>query len=246
MSQKRAAPSVRDFFLDSDSKKIKLDADEKQTSASPAPKLFGAQPAGKSPILVMLPGASGTFTKDFMELLLPRLKERFEVRMRPAGKWKGWSPKTNAQLTVETLCPRESDAAPWYVMGCSFGNRVAVSVVADKLTPVAPSLILTGYPMYGPNGDEARVEHIKTLPISANVLAISGDKDEFLNKNVPEGKPRGDELWQQVHTSLACKETTTLRMMPKGGHGVYPSAKGKKHETTEQIMKWINEFTSPP
>ena len=66
------------------------------------------------------------------------------------------------------------------MLGASFGNRVAVSTVVDALTAVQPSLILTGYPLYGPNGKDNRVEHFQSLPAGVNVLCISGEKDEFL------------------------------------------------------------------
>ena len=194
------------------------------------------------PILVILPGASGGLTRDFVDLLIPRLHGSFDVRLRPEEKWKGWNPSTNAQTVVERLCPREDDAAPWFVLGCSFGNRVAVSIVADALTPVAPRLILTGYPMYGPNGKEDRVQHIQKLPESADVLMISGASDEFITKNVPAGTATGEALLKKVVDALLCKASTTIHVFPKGGHGVYPSAKGGKGAATESIMKWVREF----
>ena len=44
----------------------------------------------------------------------------------------------------------QADAPAWFVLGCSFGNRVAAAIVAEALTPVPPALILTGYPMCVP------------------------------------------------------------------------------------------------
>ena len=112
------------------------------------------------------------------------------------------------------------------MLGASFGNRVAVSVVVDALTPVQPSLILTGYPLYGPNGKDDRVKHFQSLPAGVNVLCISGEKDEFLNKNVPAPNSKGSTLLKEVISGTACNVTTSVKMVPKGTHGCFPSAKG--------------------
>ena len=205
--------------------------------------MFGQTSQETKPLLIVLPGASGGLTKDFSDLLVPALRPYFDVHIRPQSKWVGWDTSKNAKLVVESMCPKETIAAPWYVLGCSFGNRVATSIVADALTPVPPNLILTGYPMYGPNGNEQRVNHIQTLPQTARVLCISGEKDEFLNKNVPAGKPTGKQLWDSVLTGMTCRSTTTVHMVPKGGHGVYPSAKGQKNETTVRVVNWIKAYT---
>lgn len=158
-------PSVRDFFT----KKPKVEPAGSSEAASSRPE---SSEKKKKPVLVILPGASGGFARDFREDLLPRLHSVFEVRCRPEGiprlmfiiililthqkgKWVGWNPSSNAMSVAQALCPNSADAEPWFLMGCSFGNRVACSVVIDKKTPVEPGLILTGYPMYGPNGDEA-------------------------------------------------------------------------------------------
>ena len=79
--------------------------------------------------------------KDFSEMLIPALRVHFEVRERPPAKWKGWDPAKNAQDVAATLCPKTEDAAPWFVLGASFGNRVACAIVSEELTPV-PSLTL--------------------------------------------------------------------------------------------------------
>jgi hypothetical protein len=143
-------------------------------------------------ILVVLPGASGKLSTDFITHLIPALEHTglFEIRER-CEKWKGWNPISNGESVVSSLCP-SSNVNAWFILGCSFGNRVASSIVSDELfgTTSAPGLILTGYPMYGTKGDEQRVEHIQKLPTAARVLAISGAKDEFITKNVPKGRPQ--------------------------------------------------------
>lgn len=201
-------------------------------------------------ILVVLPGASGKLSADYINLLLPALEESglWDIRKRPDGEWtKGWRPKTDAVNVTEDLCPKDVDAEPWYVLGCSFGNRVATAIVSDALTPVAPGLILTGYPMYGDNGNEKRVEHIQKLPASARVLAISGEKDSCLHSQVPEGKPRGRDLWDLVVSGMACRSQTSVKYIAKGSHSVYESTKSavgiaRKNEQTLQILQWMEDF----
>jgi hypothetical protein len=164
-------------------------------------------------------------------------------------------------LQSENLCPTTSDdelvdSQPWFVMGCSFGNRVAVSIVSEKLTSVAPGLILTGYPMYGGSDKrkEVRVEQLQSLPSTAKVLAISGEKDDYLTKNVPmssssssttgggAGAGAAHELWDTVLEGMECNSTTTVHIVGKAGHGVYPSAKGRKVERLKLLLKSFDGF----
>ena len=181
----------------------------------------------------------------------------FDVRIRTGSsseggaRWSGWDPAKNARAVVEDLgiCPREADAPPWYVLGCSFGNRVACSIVSDELTAVPPRLILTGYPMYGPgpNNKEARVAHIQQLPASAEVLAVSGARDECLTKNVPDGLPTAAALWEQVVSGMACADNVSFKLVENGGHGVYEGGKSEKAlernaATTTSMVQWITDL----
>ena len=143
--------------------------------------------------------------------------------------------------------PHEEREEGWYVLGCSFGNRVATALAALEMkTP--PKLILTGYPMYGPslNNKDARVLSLQSLPVETEVLAISGTNDEFINsdKNVPHPLPSGNPraVWDSVLQTMSCRATTTVRFIEKGGHGVYPSAKGRKADTTTQLVQYIDTF----
>jgi hypothetical protein len=98
----------------------------------------------QKPILVVLPGASGALAMDMEDLFLPLLKDTFEVRVRPTKRWQGWDATKNAKAVVEELCPQEADAPAWYLLGASFGNRVAAAIVSERLTATPPSLIFTG------------------------------------------------------------------------------------------------------
>ena len=210
------------------------------------------------PILVILPGSSGKLSKDFKEFLLPELHQRFDVRLRDEKKWKGWDPRKNAidvcsreeNLVTTEFWSYDHEDEDWYIMGCSFGNRVATAVVAelDERQRVPPKLILTGYPMYGPslNNKDARVRSLQSLPVGTPVLAISGTKDEFINseKNVPDQLPSGNPraVWDSVLQTMPCRASTTVRLIEKGGHGVYPAAKGRKATTTTQLVQYIDTF----
>lgn len=227
-----------------------------EESSPPPAKRQQTAPDAAKPILVVLPGSSSVLANDMQSLLMPELEARFDVRVRPGSdvdggkKWAGWNPSTNAAKVVNDLgiCPTEPDAEPWYVLGCSFGCRVACSIVSDGLTPVAPGLVLMGYPMYGPKDNdnkEARVQHIQALPATAKVLAISGGKDPALNKDAPDLK--GQELWDSVVEGMQCSANVTVKLNAKGGHGVYEGGKSEaaqaRHaEATNSFMQWIDEF----
>jgi len=223
----------------------------------------GGKGGKKKPVLVILPGSSGKLSNDFKEFLVPVLHRRFEVRLRDEKKWKGWDPMKNAQdvcAFTEQLIPADGtdEAEDWYIMGCSFGNRVATAAVAglvrgnrflhEEKQRVPPKLILTGYPMYGPSvkNKEARILSLQSLPVGTQVLAISGTNDEFINsdKNVPHPLPSGNPraVWDSVLQTMPCRATTTVRFIEKGGHGVYPSAKGRKADTTTQLVQYIDTF----
>ena len=204
-----------------------------------APLFGGSEPAQK-PILVVLPGASGALARDFADELIPALRLIFDVRVRPEGKWQGWDPSKNARAVVAQMCPKEPDAPAWFVMGASFGNRVAAAVVSEKLTLVTPTLIFTGFPLYGDKGTDERLNSLRALPASARVLCISGEKDDYITKNVPAGKPHGQALWDEVAPSLACG--MTVHMVAKGTHGCFPSAKGQKKDACAQMVSWIRKF----
>jgi hypothetical protein len=98
--------------------------------------------------------------------------------------------------------------------------------------------------MYGP-GDkdkEARVEHIQKLPSTAKVLAISGEKDECLDKNTPAESPKGQQLWDAVVAGMLC--TPAVKMHPKGGHGVFEGGKSgpvqeRNAAAATTIVEWI-------
>jgi hypothetical protein len=206
-----------------------------------------AQPKKKKldkPILVVFPGASGKLAKDVEDLLIPRLREMFDVRVR-SGSWNTGNVKaagnTSAACSLGPQGP-PSSAPAWYIMGASFGCRVAAAVVSEQVTATPPSLILTGYPAYGPKHD-SRLGALTELPETARVMFISGDKDEFIDKQVPAGHPKGQALFEdEIIPSLQC--SAQVHMVGGAGHTTVPSAKGKKAEACEQMIGWIKDFAN--
>lgn len=147
----------------------------------------------KNPILVVLPGASGALSKDTLELLIPNLNNRFDVRIRQ-GRWNISKPgaPSNVESVLE-ICPAVSsgssfdDDKEWYIMSHSFGNRVCCSMLVGDLFPNPPTkVILSGYPMYGSKCTEERVDLLRQLPTRCcELLCISGSRDEFLLRGPP-------------------------------------------------------------
>eukprot|EP00658_Telonema_sp_P-2_P057776 TRINITY_DN46187_c0_g1_i1.p2 TRINITY_DN46187_c0_g1~~TRINITY_DN46187_c0_g1_i1.p2 ORF type:complete len:148 (+),score=17.88 TRINITY_DN46187_c0_g1_i1:3-446(+) len=134
------------------------------------------------------------------------------------------------------------DGTPWWLMGASYGSRVAVAIASEGMAPTPMGLILTGFPMYGPKGTRERVDALGGLPSSVRMLCISGEADEFIGKNVPAGELRGAELWGKVLES--CDAAGCVRIVDKGGHGCFPTAKGGKQATCDQIVQWTSEWTA--
>ena len=88
------------------------------------------------------------------------------------------------------------------------------------------------------------VKSLLSLPERSKVMAISGDKDEYLTKNVPDSvAERGAELWADVISKMKCE--VKLEMIPKGGHGCFPASKGQKQQVCGDIVKLIKAFTQP-
>lgn len=193
-------------------------------------------------MLVILPGASGSLSKATVELLIPRLLNHYEVRIRE-GRWNISKPGAAANVdSVLQLCPRGE--AAWFVMGHSFGNRVCCSMLAEQRFPVKPTkLILSGYPMYSDKGTDERVKLLQALPAECKVLCISGTKDEFLCKG-PSGKSKSTAaVYEGVIDTMPCKGGVSLHMVANGGHSVIDTPKNQQDNAVSNVISWINEFT---
>ena len=115
--------------------------------------------------------------------------------------------------------------------GCDFGNCLCESTQSNfnRISDVRTSL----------DNKYAGVRSLQYLPAGTQVLAISGTQDEVITSE-PFGNPRG--VWDSVLKDMPCRATTTVRLIEKGGHGVYPAAKGRKATTTTQLVQYIDTF----
>ena len=193
------------------------------------------------PVLILLPGASGSFTKSMVDCLIPKLELTFNVRTRP-GKWKGWNPNSNENVhSVLKLCPKDGI---YYILGNSFGNHVLCSMIVNnsfaKADAFPPSkIILCGYPMYNDKCTNERVDLIKSLPKNTKVLCISGSNDNFLKHN---GSKQGKSLYETIISTMLCKDTTELHIVENGGHGVIDVKKSEMNIIVNKVFKWITDF----
>ena len=166
----------------------------------------------------------------------------FDVRIR-SGPW-----NTGEVKAASKTSSQEEGASAWYIMGASFGCRVAAAVVSEHITATVPSLLLIGYPAYGPpkengKGNDSRLDALMKLPPTTQVMFSSGEKCEFINKHVPDGHARGQVLFEdEIIPSLQC--FAQVHMSAGAGATAFPGAKGKKAAACEEMIGWIQEFAN--
>lgn len=194
------------------------------------------------PLLVVLPGSSGHLSKGMSTVLLPALEEHFRVCVRE-GKWKGWSPvgEHNVQSVLD-LSPTQGEV-DWYIMGNSFGNRVLCAMFVENLFPVPPkSMIVCGYPMYGPNNTDERVDLLQQLdmPAGKKLLCISGEKDEFLLRG---GRGNAQAVLSTVLGGVAAaagRGAVEAKVLKGGKHGVLDHTSPLAlQEAADTVLGWI-------
>lgn len=204
--------------------------------SSPAKKDRSSSDTTPKPVLVLLPGASGSLSKAMKELLLPQLRRFFEVRLSE-GKWQGWNPASQIDRVLQ-ICPSSSE--PWYIMGNSFGNRVICAMFESACFPYPPTaVVMCGYPMHSDKRTSERVEALQSLPSGTKVLFISGSDDDFLSRS-PDGR-RGQALLQHVTSSLPCADTATIHIVQGGKHGVIDGGKAAQARAVQDVLLWITE-----
>ncbi|KDO21064.1 hypothetical protein SPRG_13857 [Saprolegnia parasitica CBS 223.65] len=111
-------------------------------------------------VLVVLPGASGTFSKAMHDLVLSQLSDvvvhnAMDERLRWSTR-KAAAP-ANFEL-VRSCCPSAADlatygASKFYVFAHSFGNRVLCEMLGANALPDVHGVILSGFPLYGPKNN---------------------------------------------------------------------------------------------
>ena len=189
------------------------------------------------PILVVLPGASGSLSKAMKELLLPQLRHFFEVRLSE-GKWQGWSPASQVDRVLQ-ICPTTNEQ--WYIMGNSFGNRVICAMFEGACFPSPPAaVVMCGYPMHSDKRTSERVDALQALPLHTKVMFISGSDDAFLSRS--PSNHQGKELLQHVVTALPCADTAVIRIVQGGKHGVIDCGKAVQARAIKDVLLWITEY----
>jgi hypothetical protein len=111
--------------------------------------------------------------------------------------------------------------------------------------PLLPrSHLYPGFPLYDAKGS-SRLDALTALPASARAIFISGDKDEFITKQVPSGKSRGQALWDEVLASL--QFPADIHMVPGGTHSCLPAADGdgQKKDACNKMIEWVKAFVLP-
>lgn len=180
----------------------------------------------QKPVLVVLPGASGNITKNMKEFLSLKLEDIFEIRISE-HKWNGW--KTNSKENVAlalNLCPKTD--IEWYILGNSFGNRVIASICENNLFPYPPKkIIMFGYPLYGPNLNNERVNGLLQIPSNYEILFISGSNDEFINRKPVNINIIGKDLLESIINQMKCKNNIQLEIISDCNHGVVDGTKSK-------------------
>ena len=209
---KNASPAKK-----SSAKQAKITFDKGKVSCK---KLSAGRRNGSKPVLVVLPGSSGSLGKGVRNIFMRDLEEHFEVRERE-GKWKGWNPAGEANVkSVLDVAPQ--DGTEWYLLGNSFGNRVICAMCTENLFTIPPlGIIMCGYPMYGPNGSNERVEMLQSLslPDTTKLLCISGEKDDFLLR----GGKNASQVYESVIRGMSniLEEQVDMFIIHKGKHGVF-------------------------
>lgn len=126
--------------------------------------------------------------------------------VRIIQKWASNNPSSlgkNVALLQDLVAEASESAAgregvKVFVGGNSFGCRVAVEMLKTQGTSLASNVVSDrvlcfGYPLYGPTPPKAttdRVAPLLQLPADLRVTFVSGERDEFLDRDYVTG-PRG-------------------------------------------------------
>lgn len=226
----------------SETGKRKLEADEAASSGSSYPLVAASSSSSSAvkaakggPILVVLPGAGGVIGKNMVEMLsLLQQEHGFKIVYAPKLSWNKFSAasKTNV-LGVKELV-NQCEGREFYIMGCSFGNRVLAELLAADLanklkSPPSPpvlerckGVIFCAYPLYGDKNGTDRLNQLNKVPRETPLCIISGLKDEYLNRDYLPKK--GAELMKDVTRSFT---NAQLNLIENGKHDL-PGATGNK------------------
>ncbi|KAJ3301879.1 hypothetical protein HDV03_000246 [Kappamyces sp. JEL0829] len=188
----------------------------------------------KRPVLVAIPGASGTIAKGMKAVLA---KVGSECVMLTA-KWN--TAKAASQSNLDQVLAVLPASGPVVLLASSFGCRVVCELLSKGL--VSPDkVIFCGFPLYGPKQNSERVDQLQQLAsLSVPLRFISGSLDEFLHR--PYLDKKGMEALSDILEPFDAA-LVSIKVIENGSHSV-PDAKGKQsHKAlqSQKALEWIEE-----
>ena len=211
--------------------------------------------SSKKHLLVVLPGGFKGKISDSMKKILEHedIKERFDVRL-PGGpneklSWNKRDPGSKKNIEqVNEMCKQddEDNPVPLFVIGNSFGNRVAAEMLANEsFSPIAPTKVMfAGYPLKHKedkeDNNQSRMNSLTNLPKNANIVFVSGDTDEYLNRDYLDDDHKGEACLMEAVDMLLCRDSCEVIILPNAKHDLPNATGGKKsREQTVNKLRWI-------
>jgi len=163
-----------------------------------------------------------------------------------SGKWKSWNPggvnqdKLLDELTI-AAAKAASSGASVVLASSSFGCRVAAQLWADRSQDIPDNvkrkLICFGYPLFRPKPGQDRSAALKSIPNNVKVLLVSGDRDDFLNRDYqsyPKGTKALTLLAKECKASIET-EATNGRHNPLDG-----AKKAEKTNVCRRVTNFVH------
>ncbi|KAI8897415.1 hypothetical protein BC833DRAFT_43542 [Globomyces pollinis-pini] len=191
--------------------------------------------------LIILPGAMGKITKDFHSLLT-KLESTYNIIKREKLTWNTRSTKSTSNFDLVKDMIKETNGQPYTIIANSFGNRIVLEMLGHHLIdPLPQSIIMCGYPLYGPKNTNDRIEHFDSIQNSKIPFCfISGNQDEFLTRSFM--KTKGFDALKSIVNCLNL-ETVTYHCVDKGAHSI-PTIKGSKNVQMHVINELVDLIKS--
>mmetsp|Transcript_6789 Transcript_6789/g.8750 ORF Transcript_6789/g.8750 Transcript_6789/m.8750 type:complete len:210 (-) Transcript_6789:168-797(-) len=164
------------------------------------------------PHFLLAPSAGGVSPKDVIDSLV----EIGTVHQLEGG-WgnKIYNSTKNVDKVLslmEKVSKNMEKGSTLWLCGTSFGCRVLSEIVtyheSEIPTNVAKSLLLIGYPLYGPKNSNERVASLNNIPVSIRVTFISGEKDEFIARSYL--KKKGGVLLRSIAKDMSAHSTVEV------------------------------------
>lgn len=140
---------------------------------------------------------------------------------------------------VATAVHQHGPGRPVYIVGHSFGSRVAVHLLCredmqQQLPPDVAGVIAMGYPLV--HSSQHRDQKLMELPSNARVLFLSGTADNFMDF----------ALLRDALAASPAAEGLSVHSVPGAGHSMagVPKSLGGQADADEQMRAAIRTFIS--